>query len=210
VASIDFKAVENYERVLKHDVMAHIHAYADQCPLARPIIHLGATSCTVTDNGDQLIMRDALVLIQAKLQVLMKNLAKTAKRYKDLPCLSYTHFQAAQPTTVGKRLAMWLQDFYLDDLDLAFRLKNLYFLGAKGTTGTQASFLELFQGDREKVKALELSFAEHLGYQQVLPISGQTYTRKIDKQVLEVLSGIAVSVCSPTSRKLKSLSAKAK
>ncbi len=193
IDTIDFKVAAKYEKELKHDVMAHVHAYGEQCPLARPIIHLGATSCTITDNADQLIMRSALKLIQSKLKLLMKNLAMTALHYKDLPCLGYTHFQSAQPTTVGKRMSLWLQDFYLDYLDLAYRLDHIYFLGVKGTTGTQASFLELFDGDREKVIELEKRFAAQLEYNCTLPVSGQTYTRKIDKQILEVLSGIAVS-----------------
>lgn len=193
VNNIDFQLAAEFEKKLKHDVMAHIHAYGEQCPSASPIIHLGATSCSITDNADQLIMRDALRTIQKKLLLVMLNLAQTAQNYKDLPCLSYTHFQAAQPTTVGKRMTLWLQDFYLDYLDLTYRIDQLYFLGMKGTTGTQASFLELFNGNHESVKLLEACVAKNLNYSNVLPVSGQTYTRKVDKQILEVLSGIAVS-----------------
>lgn len=191
--SIDFSNVEKHEKKLKHDVMAHISAYAEQCPAAGPILHLGATSCTITDNADLLVMREALALLEQKLKTLLQHFSTVALRYKDLPTLSYTHFQAAQPTTVGKRISLWMQDFYLDYLDLSHRQKNLSFLGLKGTTGTQASFMELLGGDVSKVKKLEEKFAKYLDFEHYLPLSGQTYTRKIDKQLLEVLSGIAVS-----------------
>ena len=193
VQNIDFDSANKYEKELKHDVMAHIYAFADQCPIARPIIHLGATSCLITDNADELIMREALQLIRTKLLKTMKNLSATALKYKDLPCLSYTHFQAAQPTTVGKRMTLWLLELWMDFKDLEYRLANQPFLGIKGATGTQASFLQLFNGDHDKVKALEKNIALRLNYSHTFPVSGQTYSRKQDTQILEVLSGICAS-----------------
>ncbi|SCA63131.1 Adenylosuccinate lyase [Chlamydiales bacterium SCGC AG-110-M15] len=190
---IDFERAEEYEAKFRHDVMAHIHAYGDQCPLARPIIHLGATSCLITDNADILILRDALNLTKKKLLRLIKALSHKAETHKALPCLSWTHFQSGQPSTVGKRLSLYLQDFMIDLDDLDHRLRNLKLLGTKGATGTQASFLDLFDGDDEKVQALERLFATDLDFEDVYPISGQTYTRKLDMQVMDVLCGIATS-----------------
>ena len=193
VNNIDFKVVAGYEKELKHDVMAHIRAYADQCPAAAPIIHLGATSCLITDNADIIDIKAALNVLQQRLVTLINQLSGVAMEYKDLPCLAFTHFQAAQPTTVGKRMCLWLQDFLLDLNDLNYRLEKIQFLGLKGATGTQASFLELFNGDQEKVKKLEVKFAEYLDCKLIFPISGQTYSRKQDIQILDVLAGIATS-----------------
>jgi len=193
IDNIDFDKVDEYERQLRHDVMAHIHAYGDQCPKARPIIHLGATSCLITDNSDIVILRDALHILQKKLVTVIKKLSDTAKKYQYLPCLSFTHFQPAQPTTLGKRMTLWLQDFLLDLGDLEFRLKNLRLLGIKGATGTQASFLNLFEGDHEKVCKLESLICQRLGFGKPFPVTGQTYSRKQDVQILQVLSGIATT-----------------
>jgi adenylosuccinate lyase len=191
--TIDFNLAEQFEKELQHDVMAHIHTFGVDCPLAKPIIHLGATSCLITDNAELILMNEGLSLIQGKLIDLIQALSAKANRYKELPTLSYTHFKPAQPTTVGKRFAMWLQDFWLDLEELKYRQSSFRFLGIKGATGTQASFLELFKGDQHKVKSLESLMAKKLGFQHVFPISGQTYTRKQDSMVLNVLSGIAAS-----------------
>ena len=190
---IDFDAAAAYEKQLRHDVMAHIHAWGDQCPLARPIIHLGATSCYVGDNADILILRDALHLIQGRLVAVIRALRDFAEAYADLPCLGYTHFQSAQPTTVGKRAALWLNDLTLDLEEINFCLDTLKPLGCKGTTGTQASFLELFQGDFEKVQRLDRLIAEKMGFAAAVPVSGQTYSRKMDARVLSALSQIGQS-----------------
>ncbi len=190
---IDFDAAAAYEKQLRHDVMAHIHAWGDQCPLARPIIHLGATSCYVGDNADILILRDALHLIQGRLVAVIRALRDFAEAYADLPCLGYTHFQSAQPTTVGKRAALWLNDLTLDLEEINFCLDTLKPLGCKGTTGTQASFLELFQGDYEKVQRLDRLIAEKMGFAAAVPVSGQTYSRKMDARVLSALSQIGQS-----------------
>ena len=190
---IDYEAAARYERQLRHDVMAHIHAYGDQCPNAMPIIHLGATSCYVGDNTDLILQRDALRLIRRLLLNAIKATADFAEKYKDLPTLAYTHFQAAQPTTVGKRATLWLQDLVMDLEQLDFCLGNLKLLGCRGTTGTGASFLELFGGDGEKVKALEKKVVEKAGFTGAYAVSGQTYTRKVDYFTLSVLSGIAQS-----------------
>lgn len=190
---IDFDAIKEYERKFKHDVMANIHAFGDACPTAKSIIHLGATSCTITDNADLMIMRSALVLLKQKLRTLLDQLSKKALEYKDLPCLGFTHGQVAQPTTVGKRIAGWVQDFLLDFAQLERVIDQLQFLGMKGATGTQASFLQLLGGDHEKVNELERLVAERLGFEQVLPIAGQTYTRKQDVAILNVVSDIAIS-----------------
>ena len=190
---IDFDAAAAYEKTLRHDVMAHIHAWGDQCPTARPIIHLGATSCYVGDNADVLILRDALTLIRARLVAVIRALRDFADRCAGLPCLGYTHFQPAQPTTVGKRAALWLNDLTLDLEEIAFCLDTLKPLGCKGTTGTQASFLELFQGDYDKVKRLDESIARKMGFAAAVPVSGQTYSRKTDARVLNALAQIAQS-----------------
>lgn len=190
---IDFAAAAAYERRLRHDVMAHVHAYGDVCPQARPIIHLGATSCYVTDNADLILMREALKLVARRLARVIDQLGRFAQRYRDLPCLSWTHLQPAQPTTVGRRACLWAQDLVLDLAEVEHRLASLRARSVKGTTGTQASFLHLFQGDHAKVRELERRIAQKLGFAGSYPITGQTYSRKVDAQVLDVLSGIAQS-----------------
>ncbi len=190
---INYEAAAKKEAEVRHDVMAHIYAYSEQCPEAKPIIHLGATSCYVGDNTDIILMRSALLLIKKLVLNTIARLCVFAEKYKSLPCLAYTHFQAAQPTTVGKRATLWLQDLLLDFEQLEFTLDNLKLLGCKGTTGTGASFLSLFDGDHEKVKLLEQKIALKMGFDQVYPVSGQTYSRKVDYYVLSVLSGIAQS-----------------
>lgn len=190
---INFSVAEAREREVRHDVMSHVFAFAEQCPLAAPIIHLGATSCYVGDNTDLILMREALGLIQANLEDLLKRLADFALEYASLPCLGFTHFQAAQPVTVGKRAALWLQDFWMDYHELIHVRETLRFLGSKGTTGTQASFLELFNGDVDKCRQLDQLVAEKMGFKQVYAVSGQTYSRKVDYQVLSVLASIAQS-----------------
>jgi adenylosuccinate lyase len=191
--NIDFDLAAKYERDLRHDVMAHVHAWGDQIPVAKPIIHLGATSCYVGDNTDLIQIRESLDLVEKKVVKLIQVLAKQAKNYKDMATLGFTHFQPAQLTTVGKRCTLWLQDFLIDLEDLRHRIDTLPFRGVKGTTGTQASFLELFEGDHEKVKTLNLRVAELMDFEKVIPVSGQTYTRKIDYLVLSQLSAIAQS-----------------
>ncbi len=181
------------EKEVRHDVMSHVYAFGAQCKKAMPIIHLGATSCYVGDNADLLIMYEALDVIKSKLLSVMKLLTDFALQYKDMPTLGFTHFQAAQLTTVGKRASLWLHELYLDYENLEFLLSKKKLLGSKGTTGTQASFMELFEGDTEKVKRLDSRVAELMGYNAVYPVSGQTYSRKIDAQILNVLSGIAQS-----------------
>ena len=190
---IDFDAAAAYEKKLRHDVMAHIHAWGDQCPTARPIIHLGATSCYVGDNADVLILRDALQLVRARLIAVIKALAQFAEDHAAQPCLAFTHFQSAQPTTVGKRATLWLNDLTLDLEEIDFCLSTLKPLGCKGTTGTQASFLELFHGDFEKVKQLDSLISEKMGFAAAVPVSGQTYSRKTDSRVLNALSQIGQS-----------------
>ncbi|MCS7167842.1 MAG: adenylosuccinate lyase [Gemmatales bacterium] len=190
---IDWEKVAAYERRFRHDVVAHIHALGDVCPEARDIIHLGATSCYVTDNTDLILMRDGLQLLIKKVVGTIDALADFAYRYRDLPALGYTHFQPAQLTTVGKRATLWCYDLVLDLQDLEHRLTSLAFRGAKGTTGTQASFLALFHGDHEKVRKLDLLVAQKMGFSQVYPVTGQTYSRKVDVQILHTLSGIAQS-----------------
>jgi adenylosuccinate lyase len=193
VEDIDFAAAEAYERKLRHDVMAHVHAYGDCCPAARPIIHLGATSCYVTDNTDLILLRESLELVRQRLVAVVARLSEFAGTYRDLPCLAFTHLQPAQPTTVGKRATLWIQDLLLDLEELEHRLAKLRIRSVKGTTGTQASFLQLFGGDTGKVSRLERRVAEKLGFQQVYSVTGQTYPRKLDSQILDVLSGIAQS-----------------
>ena len=190
---VDYDKAAAYEKELRHDVMAHIHTYGDACPAARPIIHLGATSCYVGDNTDVIIMREALDLVAGKLCRVMRNLRDFALTYKDMPALGYTHLQPAQPVTVGKRAALWLYDLSLDLDDLDYVRASLCLLGSKGTTGTQASFMELLGGDGQKIDAIERYIAEQFGFERVVPVSGQTYTRKQDSRVLAVLSGIAQS-----------------
>jgi adenylosuccinate lyase len=192
-ADIDFDAATQYERKLRHDVMAHVHAYGDQCPAARPIIHLGATSCYVTDNTDLILMREGLGMIASRLAATIIALADFAKKYRDLPTLSYTHLQPAQPTTVGRRACLWAYDLALDLAEVEHRIESLLARSIKGTTGTQASFLELFDGDHDKVRRLEDMVAKKMGFAGTYAITGQTYSRKIDAQILDTLSGIAAS-----------------
>lgn len=190
---INYEVARERERQVRHDVMSHVYAFGVQCPKASPIIHLGATSCYVGDNTDIIVMMQALSLVRDKLVRVIRVLADFAQKYKDLPTLAFTHFQPAQPTTVGKRAALWIQELLLDLEDVEYQLSKAKLLGSKGTTGTQASFLELFDGDHEKVKALDRRIAEKMGYEACYPVSGQTYSRKLDSQVLSVLSGIAQS-----------------
>jgi len=190
---INYDVAEAKEKELRHDVMAHIHAYGEQCPSARGIIHLGATSCYVGDNTDIIIMSEALKLIRAKILTLVKKLSAFALEYKDMPALGFTHYQPAQLVTVGKRACLWIHDILMDLDDLDHVLGGMKLLGSKGTTGTQASFLNLFNGDHGKVKKLESLIAHKLGFKEVYPVSGQTYTRKLDSRVMNVLSGIAQS-----------------
>ena len=193
IETIDFAAAADYERRLRHDVMAHVHAYADDCPTARGIIHWGATSCFVTDNTDLLLLREALQQIRDRLVCVIDTLAGFASAQRDVACLGYTHLQPAQPTTVGKRACLWLHDLVSDLADVEFRLDHLKARSTKGTTGTQASFLELFEGDHQKVRQLERRVAEKMGFSDSYPVTGQTYSRKVDTQILDLLSGIAQS-----------------
>ncbi|MBL8896578.1 MAG: adenylosuccinate lyase [Planctomycetes bacterium] len=190
---VDFAAAERYEKELRHDVMAHVHALGDQAPLARPIVHLGATSCFVTDNADLVILREALCLLQGQLATLIESLAHFARAHAALPALGFTHFQAAQPVTVGKRATLWLQDLLMDWDELARLIDEVPLRGAKGTTGTQASFLELFGGDHEKVRELDRRIAQKMGFARTFAVTGQTYPRKFDYRVLAVLSGLGQS-----------------
>ena len=193
IDDIDYDAARRHEERVRHDVMAHVHAYGDVCPNARGIIHLGATSCYVTDNADILMLRDAMQLIRAKLIEVMRRLSKFALEYKDLPCLGYTHLQPAQLTTVGKRACLWLQDLYMDLDELDDAMDALKLLGNRGATGTQVSFMELFDGDGGKVDELEARIADKMGMKAVFDVSGQTYPRKLDSRVLSALSSIAQS-----------------
>ena len=193
IYDIDYEKAAAWEKKLRHDVMAHVHTYGELCPKAMPIIHLGATSCYVGDNTDVILMREGLILVRNKLVQVLDALAKFAREYKALPTLGFTHFQAAQLVTVGKRAALWMNDLLLDLEEVEHRISTLKLLGSKGTTGTQASFLELFNGDHEKVKELERKIAKEMGFDGVVPVSGQTYSRKMDYSVLSVLSGIAQS-----------------
>lgn len=195
VSKINYDSAERYESKTRHDVMAHILAFGDQCPLAKPIIHLGATSCYVGDNADIIIMRQALLLVKRLLVNTMLSVCDFAEKYKDMATLAYTHFQAAQPTTVGKRASVWLQDLLLDFERVEAAISGLKLLGCKGTTGTGASFFALFDGDRERVKKLEELICKKMDFCGAFPVSGQTYTRKADYFVLSVLSGIAQSAC---------------
>ena len=190
---INYDVAKAREKEVRHDVMSHVYAYGVQCPKAKGIIHLGATSCYVGDNTDLIIMHEALELVQKKIVNVLEKLEEFALKYKDMPCLAFTHFQPAQPTTVGKRASLWAQDLYMDYMEIQHLLDNKKLLGCKGTTGTQASFMELFEGDTDKVKALDEKICEKLGYNQYFAVSGQTYTRKYDTQVLQVLVQIAQS-----------------
>ncbi len=190
---IDFAAVADYERRFRHDVMAHIHAFGDKAPSAKPFIHLGATSAYVTDNADLILMRRGLEMLRAKLAAALRALATFAREWRNEPTLGYTHLQSAQLTTVGKRCTLWMQDFLLDLADLEHRIATLPFRGVKGTTGTQASFLTLMHGDHSKVRELDRMVTQAMGFPRPLPVTGQTYSRKLDAQVLGVVSGIAAS-----------------
>ncbi len=193
VDDIDFAKAADYEHQLRHDVMAHVHAYGDCCPSAKGIIHLGATSCYVTDNTDLLLLRDSLQLVRTRLVAAIDQLAKFAAEYRDLPCLGFTHLQPAQPTTVGKRATLWCYDLVLDLEELQHRIDSLRFRGVKGTTGTQATFLSLFAGDHAKVDELDRLVCQKMGFDQSYAVTGQTYSRKVDSQALDTLSGIAQS-----------------
>ena len=190
---VNYDVAEAREKVVRHDVMSHVYAYGVQCPKAEPIIHLGATSCYVGDNTDLIVMNEALKLVRDKLVGTVRILSRFAMEHRNLPTLAFTHFQPAQPTTVGKRATLWIQDLLIDLEDVEYLLSGAKLLGSKGTTGTQASFLELFDGDREKVRRLDGIIAEKMGFRDCYAVSGQTYTRKQDSRVLAVLSGIAQS-----------------
>ena len=190
---INYDVAKEREAVVRHDVMSHVYAYGVQCPNAKGIIHLGATSCYVGDNTDIIIMTEALKLVRKKLINVIGQLAKFADEYKELPTLAFTHFQPAQPTTVGKRATLWINEFMLDLDDLDYVLSTMKLLGSKGTTGTQASFLELFAGDHDKIRKIDKMIAKKMGFDDVYPVSGQTYSRKVDTRVLNVLAGIAAS-----------------
>lgn len=193
VDDIDFDYAAKKEREVRHDVMAHVHAYQQVCPIAGPIIHLGATSCYVTDNTDLILFREGLAMVASRLAAVIDRLAVFAKEHRDLACLGFTHLQPAQPTTVGRRACLWAYDFALDLAELEHRSRELKARSVKGTTGTQASFLSLFNGDHEKVRRLEIRVAEKMGFAETYAVTGQTYSRKIDAQVMDVLSGIAQS-----------------
>ena len=195
ITDIDYDLAAKKERELRHDVMAHIHTYGASCPKAMPIIHLGATSCYVGDNTDIVIMREGLSLVRDKLIRVLHALAHFADKYKSLPTLGFTHFQAAQLVTVGKRATLWMNELLQDLDEVEYRISTLRLLGCKGTTGTQASFLELFEGDHEKCKELDRRIAQEMGFSDTVPVSGQTYSRKVDAAVLATLSGIAQSAC---------------
>ena len=191
---INYDVAKAREKEVRHDVMSHVYAYGTQCPKAKGIIHLGATSCYVGDNTDVIIMTEALKLVRRKLLNVLAELATFADKYKNLPTLAFTHFQPAQPTTVGKRAALWMMELKLDLDDLDYLIGSMRLLGSKGTTGTQASFLELFDGDHERCRRLDQRIAEKMGFEGCYPVSGQTYSRKVDSRVLSVLAGIAQSL----------------
>ena len=190
---INYDVAKERERQVRHDVMSHVYAYGVQCPKAKGIIHLGATSCYVGDNTDIIVMAEALKLVQKKLVNVIAELSKFADKYKEQPTLAFTHFQPAQPTTVGKRATLWTQEFLMDQEDLEYVMGTLKLLGSKGTTGTQASFLELFEGDQETIDKIDPMIAEKMGFKNCYPVSGQTYSRKVDTRVLNILAGIAAS-----------------
>ena len=190
---INYEVAEAREKVVRHDVMSHVYAYGKQCPKAEPIIHLGATSCYVGDNTDVIILREASEIVLRKAAQVVKNLSEFAEKYKAMPALAYTHLQPAQLTTVGKRATLWINELVMDIENLQFQIDNLKLLGSKGTTGTQASFMELFDGDEEKIKRMEQLIAEDMGFKACVPVSGQTYSRKVDSYFLSALSGFAQS-----------------
>ena len=190
---INYEVAEAREKIVRHDVMSHVYAYGKQCPKAEPIIHLGATSCYVGDNTDVIILREASEIVLRKAAQVVKNLSEFAEKYKAMPALAYTHLQPAQLTTVGKRATLWINELVMDIENLQFQIDNLKLLGSKGTTGTQASFMELFDGDEEKIKRMEQLIAEDMGFKACVPVSGQTYSRKVDSYFLSALSGFAQS-----------------
>lgn len=193
IDDIDYEAAAEREKLVRHDVMSHVYAYGLACPKAKGIIHLGATSCYVGDNTDIIIMRDALKIVRRKLLNVISQLSDFAMKYKAMPCLAYTHLQPAQLTTVGKRATLWINELLTDLDEVEYRLSTMQLLGSKGTTGTQASFMELFEGDTDKVKELEKMIVEEMGFDSAVPVSGQTYSRKVDSQIIATLSGIAQS-----------------
>ncbi|MCR4687214.1 MAG: adenylosuccinate lyase [Lachnospiraceae bacterium] len=190
---LNLDVAKEREKIVRHDVMSHVYAYGMQCPKAKGIIHLGATSCYVGDNTDMILMKEALILVRKKVVNVINNLTEFAEKYKDLPTLAFTHFQPAQPTTVGKRATLWINEFVIDLEDLDYVIDSLKLLGSKGTTGTQASFLELFDGDQETIDKIDPMIAKKMGFESTYPVSGQTYSRKIDTRVCNVLAGIAAS-----------------
>ena len=201
---INYDVAKEREKLVRHDVMSHVYAYGQQCPKAAGIIHLGATSCYVGDNTDVIIMRDALQVIRRKLINVIAQLSDFAMKYKDMPALAYTHLQPAQLTTVGKRATLWTNELLMDLKEIERRISDLQLLGSKGTTGTQASFMELFEGDTDKIKQLEKMIAEEMGFESCVPVSGQTYSRKVDSFVVNALAGIAQS-CSKFSNDMRIL-----
>ena len=192
---INYEIAEAREKEVRHDVMSHVYAYGRQCPKAEPIIHLGATSCYVGDNTDVIILREASRILLKKAAQIVRNLAGFAEQYKNLPCLAYTHLQPAQLTTVGKRATLWMNELVMDIENLEYQMHSLKLLGSKGTTGTQASFMELFEGDEEKIDRLEERIAKEMGFEACVPVSGQTYSRKVDAYLLSAVSGLAQSAC---------------
>ena len=194
IEDIDYECVAQREREVRHDVMAHVYAYGKAAPSAAGIIHLGATSCYVTDNADLIIYRDGLGYLKGELKKVIANLAAFALRYKDTPILGYTHYQPAQPVTVGKRAALWMQDLVSDLEEIDFAIKNIKFLGCRGTTGTEASFMELFEGDGEKVDRMNRALAEDFGFAECFDVCGQTYPRKVDSRIMDALSSLAQSL----------------
>ena len=204
INDVDYEMAAEREKITRHDVMAHVFTYGQACPDAAGIIHLGATSCYVGDNTDVIIMRDALQVIRRKLINVIANFADFANKYKDMPCLAYTHLQPAQLTTVGKRATLWTNELLYDLREIERRIADLQLLGSKGTTGTQASFMELFAGDTDKIKSLEKMIAEEMGFDSCVPVSGQTYSRKVDSLVVSALAGIAQS-CSKFSHDMRIL-----
>ena len=201
---INYEAAIAREKECRHDVMSHVYAYGLQCPNAKGIIHLGATSCYVCDNTDVVIMREGLVLIRRKLINVLSLLSDFSLKYQDMPALAYTHLQPAQLTTVGKRATLWMNELLMDLKEVEYRIANLQLLGSKGTTGTQASFVELFEGDEEKIRELDRQICAEMGFDSVVPVSGQTYSRKVDAQVVNALGGIAMS-CSKFANDLRIL-----
>ena len=195
ITDIDYECVRQREKEVRHDVMAHVHAFGKAAPGAAGIIHLGATSCYVTDNADLIIYRDALKYLRGELLSVLKHLADFAEKYKDTPTLGYTHYQPAQPVTIGKRATLWMQDFLTDLREIDFAIENIRFLGCRGTTGTEASFMDLFEGDGRKIDEMNRALAATFGFEECFDVCGQTYPRKTDSRILNALSSIAQSAC---------------